>query len=561
MKIHTLQIENVLGARSVSITPDNPVVLVAGDNFAGKSSVRDAFALALTGEPTRVKLKKDYGQLMTIGRDSGKIAVEWDGGRATVALPSGKRGVEGETSPFLPFVLDPAAFGALDASLRRTLLFKLLGVETAPETVVKRLLAACNEHKVGAIAHLLHSGMEVACKRAKEHESEAKGAWKEITGEPYGSKKADTWAPEAAEPVDAAEIEAEQKALDDTQAQGEALTAERATLIERRRVALAQRGRIEALKDIAGRLQRGQDKLAADQANLAELQERLDALPAQGDSHPQSPCPECGAVLAIHGIRLEKVAGGKIDPEVEELRAKLTEAVALMRRSIEKDEAAIRASLDAQAQLADTDAVEMVSDEQIHAIDARVEILRAARKRHADRLAELKSANGRAEHAATAQSRAASRHLDVQEWHALAEKLGPDGLMLELVEEALLPLNKSIAANARAAQWPAPQILADMSVMVDGKHRALLSESEGWRADALVAASLSQIAEIGVLFLDRWDVLNLAGREDALYWLAESGLQAFVFGTLKAKPAKLPEGCECVWIEKGVVLEERRAAA
>lgn len=65
--------------------------------------------------------------------------------------------------------------------------------------------------------------------------------------------------------------------------------------------------------------------------------------------------------------------------------------------------------------------------------------------------------------------------------------------------------------------------------------------------------------------LDRFDVLDLKGREDLLYWLdalAEDGEidTALVFGTLKALPAGLPETIQPVWIEAGVAGEMREAA-
>ena len=71
--------------------------------------------------------------------------------------------------------------------------------------------------------------------------------------------------------------------------------------------------------------------------------------------------------------------------------------------------------------------------------------------------------------------------------------------------------------------------------------------------------------DMKLLVLDRFDVLDLKGREDLLYWLdamAEDGEidTALVFGTLKALPAQLPETIGAVWIDNGAAGQIKEAA-
>lgn len=76
MKLTHLKISNYLGARSVDVRLDNPVTLFCGANGAGKSSILEAVRHAMTGESTRVGLKKDFNALITEGQEVGLVEIE-----------------------------------------------------------------------------------------------------------------------------------------------------------------------------------------------------------------------------------------------------------------------------------------------------------------------------------------------------------------------------------------------------------------------------------------------------------------------------------------------------
>ena len=93
----------------------------------------------------------------------------------------------------------------------------------------------------------------------------------------------------------------------------------------------------------------------------------------------------------------------------------------------------------------------------------------------------------------------------------------------------------------------------------------LLSESEKWRADAMIAAAIAELSGVRLLMLDRFDVLDAQGREDFIYWLdgmASEGVidSAIVAGTMKALPAGLPETIQPLWIDGAASGEMREAA-
>ena len=95
--------------------------------------------------------------------------------------------------------------------------------------------------------------------------------------------------------------------------------------------------------------------------------------------------------------------------------------------------------------------------------------------------------------------------------------------------------------------------------------RSLLSESEKWRVDAMIAEAVSHLSGLKLLVLDRFDVLDIQGRTDLLAWLdilAANGEidTALIFGTLKALPGELPATIGAHWIEAGVMGKLKAAA-
>ncbi|HGN3038544.1 TPA: AAA family ATPase, partial [Pseudomonas aeruginosa] len=183
MRITKLEITNFQGLRHAALDVSAPVLLVAGHNGAGKSSLLDAIAMAFNGQPRRVSLKKDMAQLVTEGAKKGEARVEWlDAAYEVqvcgVALPTGK-GSALTDSPFLPYVLDASLFASLDAKERRRVLFDLSGASTSPNQIAERLVAKGHAAAlVEKVKPLLRSGFPAAVEQAKAYASESRGAWK-----------------------------------------------------------------------------------------------------------------------------------------------------------------------------------------------------------------------------------------------------------------------------------------------------------------------------------------------------------------------------------------------
>lgn len=599
MRIASLYVTNFLGIQHAEVSLRAPVALFAGQNAAGKSSLRDAVALALTADLGRVSLKKDAPALIREGADLAVCeVVDADGDQRRVTINSAGKFNHShkghDTDPVLPYVLDAQRFARLAPTERRSFLFGLMGVKMGAADIAARLAAkGCDDAKVQRVLPLLRGGFDAAADEAKRKTSEARGAWKVVTGEAFGDVKAKTW--RAAVPAfDAARlkdlataVEHADVAIGQWQEQIGKLAAE-----EQRRQGL--RAKLPALQEHAAKVPRIEAKLAADDASMQAAQQELARVSAAAGAGPRvGLVHELARAVAFfllcvpdddqdadfvraraaleayerdHGPLDSTAADPEAQAKLPDLRAQLE----LLQRAVANDRRDLQAAQEAHAQAkAITDELAEVFDAAA-LVDAReqVEKLKAERAAAAAEVDKLKSIKAAADAAEAKTAQAALHAADVAAWDAIAQALAPDGIPADLLAEALGPINARLAQSSADADWATVTISADMDIRIGSRDRAyaLCSESERWRADAMLAEAIAHVSGAGLLVLDRVDVLDLQGRADLFAWLdvlAETGEvhSALLFATLKQPPAGLGDRVNVHWIDAGCVGMELAEAA
>lgn len=595
MRLQSILVENLLGIERAAVDLTRPVALFCGPNGAGKSTIADAVALALTADLRRVALKKDAPALI---RDDAEAAVcevrdaDGDTYAVTIArsgrISDNQRGRDVDAS--LPYVLDAQRFARLDLTERRAFLFGLMGVKLSSADIRQRLLARLfpeaapaddDLKRIDRMVPLLRGGFEAASKEAKAKATEAKGAWKTTTGEQWGSSKGATWRATAVASFSAASLDSAVKALaaadqslSEAQQQLGALQADERRLAETRAKLEGQRGKAALLDRAKNKLQADQQSLADAQAQLLAAQVAAGAAPRVGLVHELAaglkwalgfaPEGDERAVYASGALGLYEREHGPVDvsgggdASARERLPQLISTRDLMQRSVDNDLRDVAAAEAAAAevkvleeQLAGTTATDGVDPA---AVRQAVEKAQAARKAAGDQVERLRAAKAAAEAVERRTADAARQHADVMAWDAIGNALAPDGIPADLLREALQPMNERLAQAAADTDWPLVVIDGDMHITFGSRPLSLCSESEQWRAGAAIAEAIAHRSGVGLLCLDRFDVLDLPGRAQALGWLdvlAESGEihTAIVCGTLKAKPQQLPPHIEAFWID------------
>jgi energy-coupling factor transporter ATP-binding protein EcfA2 len=586
MKINHVRATAFIGARSIDVPIETPVAIFCGPNGAGKSSLAEAISAALTGDISRVALKKEYGAIVTEGKKKSEVVLSTDHGECSFALPDGKwRGLP-ISMDALPYVLRPSLFAEKKDAERRTFLFGLTGVTLNSATVKQQLLdLKCNETKVESVLPMLRSGYPAACDFAKDKAKEAKGAWKGVTGETWGSEKGDGWEAEVPE-YDAKRLSTVTEQLETVDGRIEKNSRTLGALQSKRDAYVKHTSTAEANATKAKELTRLIEKLAFDEAELEkaeqallEAQQRAGTAPREGLIHDlaRSVNDLIGtADSAEKQISAQEALGayekqyGKLGQTGGDVAARaslpsLANARDLMKRSVDNDKRLMDEAKVAAAAIELSADVEKVTDEDIAAAQRSLDAARQQRKTLAEELEKIRKQKLAADTAVETTKKAAQHHADIAEWLAIADQLEPDGIPGEMLANALKSINGHLAEYSQSTTWPAVTIDADMTIRHGDRLYSLCSESERWRADAMIAVAIAVLSGIKLVLLDRMDVLQISARGDLLSWLdelAEFGDldTAITFGTLKQIPTGLSVSTSAFWIESGSVTQATTVA-
>lgn len=580
MRITKIEITNFQGLRHAALDVSAPVLLVAGHNGAGKSSLLDAIATAFNGQPRRVSLKKEMDKLVTEGAKKGEARVEWldeayEVQVCGVSLPSGK-GSPLADLPFLPYVLDASLFASLDAKDRRRVLFDLSGASASPAEVAKRLEAKGLDLKLfEKVKPLLRSGFPAAVEQAKAYASEARGAWKAITGENYGSEKAVDWAPELVATVVTDDQVAEagknlQLLESDLSEAQQALGASK----QARQAADGRAQRIAKLRELAELEPRRRNKLTTDEQSQDEWSEKVMAAElASSGSVPHQPltCPHCQGAVDLQAGNLvvhqppEKIADAEAAKRLPEYRGYLASA----QRAVENSQRDLNECLAAAEQIKalEAESADAPSAEAIANGEQAINELRQVRDATRAKLVALQEALEAAAQREASIGKAQTAHQEVVAWTGMADALSPTGIPAEILADAIGPVNDTLKRLSGIAGWSPVEISADIDVTFGGRLYGLLSESERWRCDATIALAIATISGLRLALLDRFDVLDLPSRGQAIALMRAMTSDreidsVIVAGTLKEPMAKTPEWLQAVWIDGGHIAgHEHQAAA
>lgn len=610
MKFYRFECANFQGLRDARIKFAKPVTFVCGKNGAGKSTLLEGIRLALLGSFERVALKKNLSELVTNGSKKGGVDLITDNQlHFSFTLPDGKHTAPAELGPHIGLVLEAQNFARATADQRRSTLFALTGCKVSAEDVEKRLLAkGAAKDKVSLVLPMLRSGFPAANKLATENTSQARGSWKAVTGETYGDKKAEGWAPAMVEPVNV-------QALSDTAATISATEAEIADFNSRLgaaresiRASKANAENLQALKGQAAQLPRIQKKLEVDQAELEKWETKVaeakasiapakiikpttridDALvdafavvaagwielvgKTQGVVNNYNVCENWDAHAGLvnrtaahistykaqHGEPLsqaEEEAPQQTGPSL----ASLEQARDTYRRAVENDRRDLAAAEHAAKQVQDSSVFEASADQSdVEHFQGLIAEAQQKLKDLREKLQNVDSQDRAFREAKDAAKKAAQYHRDVVEWTAIADALSPSGIPSEILAGALRPANDYLHELAQFANWKRVAIGTEMEITADGRPYALLSESEKWRTDCLLALTVAKLSGLKIALLDRFDVLDGDGRNDVIDLLDELAAKgeietAIIAGTLKQAPAGLPETFETIWIENGEI--------
>lgn len=578
MRIKSFAVHNFLGVQDAAAELTAPITLIAGPNESGKSSLQEAIRLALLGQFRRVEKKGDLPACIHRGNKRATISVTTaisDDTEETVNIgitPTASSNVPTEKNAELRLlaVWDTEHLTALDPTALRRALFSLANVDLSIDRIIGMASdAGMDDRTVEEIRPYLKAGFPAATQEARQRAQEARAVWKSITGDVYGTQKAEVWAPPipAMPPGDSvADMEISFRGLAKRVAELEAklqgaANAETSLKAYREQVAMLESD-LATIAPQDGLISGLSEEITALTTEIVSAEHEVREWTPRGEAaEPDAECPACGVALTIQNGRVTEFESGMDTGNPEKLAA-AQQSLAALRAAHQKAHDALQRAKDKQrqrdkaeanlnalrlnppAETPDFDPIEVRATRDA-LVSQQVTISGQIQERRA-----VEAARKAIERKVT---EAQVAHQDVIRWLRAEELCGPDGLPAKILGRAIHPLNAVLQRSSQLSGWPAIEIAPTIEILYRGFPLALCSESAKWRANAMLVHALAELHGVKTIMLDRMDVLQTSARLEFIKWAqaihADKGIQFLVFATLK-EPPKVA-GVEAYWMEAG----------
>ena len=532
-----IHIKNFLGVRSLMVPLEKRPIAIIGRNATGKSSALTAIGAILSGNDNPLGIKQSTAYLHD-GTEYGEVVLEGPAGQELRRWQPTARGIS--KFPDTPgdmsvHAMNLVNFLALKSSRERAEIWESIilppqqqMVEMLEEALRENPLIPPGTSEIVLREIKLHGNWDTVEKLHAGHAREAKREWSEITGEPFGVKKARVWRPHGwssrLDGMTAVEARAEVAAAEEMW-----VSTHRAEAIEETEQAAAKQAKqripgleaeltgareslAEAEKDYADKQAQAERITVAGKEIRSQLDRARDLTPSRDDSVP---CPHCGQGLVIdseHKIFAEEsekdfeLRLDKWRKKTKKLSERLVETqdayrqaarpknIAKAKRDKLRDDHAVLEARLRQLRATAEDADKPV---KTAALTSSLEI---AQQQLEDRRRDLALIEKRHE--------AESKLKSVLAYSEAAAILGHKGIRQSLINRGLDGVRKTLMEICTEAKWKPIEIDADYSITYRGRPGILASGSERWRIQIAMAIAVAVSQDDRRVLMDTVDILD-----------------------------------------------------
>jgi energy-coupling factor transporter ATP-binding protein EcfA2 len=537
-----LTINNFKGIQNASINISD-FTLVAGDNGAGKSSIAQALQAVITGQCPLSLKKTDYKQLINnSGEKIATIELVSNGSKSIIDFPACKPFTTG--TPINSSIYGAGISSPVDNHKEWV---DILQSKPTNEDLKTALSGYPYSHHfkdvvnyvTGLVKKLDYDG---ALKEIKEQGAIHKGRWSKITNTNYGTKIAENWQPDNL-PFDTT-LEQLENNLVELQKQYEE---------NLKKTAISEHEKTE-LQNKANNLKINQETFVKAKKAHTEKVEYLkhyreeftkaktlyEEMNSQGKVHN---CPHCkGELKIVQGNIVKNEVNPKlqyIDTIKEQFTKTGNEVLTCenetkkLERDITEIERLIEQSKQAQEQL-----TKLSNEQPDNTIAEKLHIAKLQLQAFKDYHEACKE-NG-----------------EVM-WRIFVCKiLEPDGLRKQVMNEAIQKMNKNLKVITDLAGWSTVNLDNDFNIYYNNRVYEILSESEQYRARAVIQAIIGMDDNSQVFVFDRADLLDKKGRNGLMKitkYLNQNNRVCVIFMTINIIENILNK-VYSVWVKNGNVM-------
>ena len=543
----------------------NPIALICGKNEAGKSRTSLALAACLTGEAVPIPgvKKNQAGVLVRSGTAAATAELHGPNGLTRINWPAGKVATEGTAPWSSSFAAGMQSIVNMDEKDRvKTLTEYLKGTPTVEDfnkAVENINLTPAARQQIWE--RIQQMGWDGCLKHYENQRATLKGQWLEVTGEPYGCKKAEAWLPPGWEynlesnskdtlaaivtdARDALEAALKTDAVDDSKREGlQALVA----LKHERSVALLQAENEKPDPALAAQLEECNGHIKHMSEKRGELQAQIKLLQAPKEAAKIIPCPKCGAGLHISGLGNIILAKETKQEDNSAARSDLETKIASVNSAI-MDHMAAKSKLESRNREADTaygvklaEARRLVTEAE--SAEAELKTMEAAPAKGGTSVDDCRTALLQAETRLKAfrqKTTADARHRSICTMETLIGKIAPDGIRGEVLQRALKGFNQAMKQFTAVASWRDVELGADFLPTYGGCIYLLLSASAQFRVRVVLQLAMAKLDNSQAVVIDAADILDRGGRSGLFKAVQATGLPAMVCVTVDDKE-KVPD--------------------
>lgn len=551
-----VEVKNFMGCEKAEVSANN-IALICGLNHQGKSSFLNALISAVGHNPTPFGLKKsECGLLVKSGSASASVKVTEERTFESVEInwPKCEMTTEGknppetsETSCGLINLVD------MKEKERSEFIREITKSEPTKEDLKKFMEKrdCYNEKLLEAVwKYIEQDGFEASHKRATDSGRAFKSQWSDVTGEAFGTNKAETWQPTN---WNSELIGLSQESLE---AQLSGARAELEDMIARQAV---DASKIEEYQELASEtfLQVAMTKkenssleIASCKKEISDIKYELERLKKTDEKDMQT-CPHCGKKLVVYAGRIKEAE--ELSPEIikkiEEKRQELTSNLQKFEEKQKKAEEEYHSAIEdiKRRQEAFAKLEEFNRKNSGNVSQADID-----QKRN-----QIKQIEGNIE-AFKAYNEARRLAQKIKENQVIIDALDMSGIRKAAMEKGLDKFNSHLKHTSETAGWGVVAVEKDLAITYNDRPYVLLSESEKMRVKITLQYSITKLNYSNILVFDGVELLDKNGKNGLFKLLIGSGLFCFV-GMMYSDKSKVPDlkkyGVKNYWVENGLIEE------